>query len=102
MLGRMSTVQQPPAPPEPMSLEQRSAILAERLTWDARNGWRVTSQTQTQAQLAKGKPTSHLLHLVLTIITLGLWAIVWILVAIFGGEKHTFLSVDEYGRVTRT
>jgi hypothetical protein len=70
MLGRMSTVQQPPAPPEPMSLEQRSAILAERLTWEARNGWRVTSQTQTQAQaqLAKGKPTSHLLHLVLTII----------------------------------
>jgi hypothetical protein len=63
------------------------------------SGWRVQSQTQTQAQLVKGKPTNHLLHLILTIITVGLWAIVWILTVLFAGQKQKFASVDEYGRL---
>jgi ribosomal protein S27AE len=36
--------------------------------------------------LAQRKGTNHILHLILTIITGGLWAIVWIALAIkFGG-----------------
>lgn len=49
----------------------------------------------------KGKPTNHVLHLILSIITLGVWIPVWICVVIFAGEKQRFVSVDEYGRVTR-
>lgn len=33
-----------------------------------------------------------------TLVTLGAWAIVWILVAIFGGEKRRLIVVDEEGQ----
>lgn len=73
--------------------------LQDAIVRQARNGWRVTSQSATQATLVKGKPTNHILHLILTIITLGLWAIVWICVAIFGGEKHEVITVQPDGQV---
>jgi hypothetical protein len=85
---------------QPRSLEERAEILARAVNAEVSRGWRVVSQTQTQAQLVKGKPTNHILHLILTIITVGLWAIVWILMAIFGGEKHRFVAVNEYGNVS--
>ncbi len=84
-----------------LSPEQRSEKLAEILVSDARLGWRAVSQTQTQAQLVKGKPTNHVLHLILSLITVGFWLPVWIAVVIFAGEKQRFVSVDEYGGVLR-
>jgi hypothetical protein len=57
-------------------------------------------RTETQAQLVKGKHTSHLLHLVLSLLTAGLWIPVSILVALVGGEKQKLLAVDEYGTVS--
>lgn len=80
----------------------RTRILEQNVSHYTAQGWRVVSQGSAQAQLAKGKPTSHVLHLLLTIITLGLWAIVWILVSAFGGERHLFLSVDDRGQVQTT
>ena len=47
--------------------------------------------------MVRGHRPNHVLHLILTLITLGVWAIVWILVAILGGEKRKVISVDEYG-----
>jgi hypothetical protein len=64
-----------------------------------RRGWRLEHRTENQAQLVKGKHTSHLLHLVLSLITLGIWIPIWILVSLLGGQKQKFLSVDEYGTV---
>ena len=60
-------------------------------------GWRVESQTEYQAVMVKGHRTNNVLHLILTIVTVGLWAIVWILVAVLGGEKRAVVAVDEYG-----
>jgi len=85
---------------EPVTLDQRSQLLGQAVSSATRQGWRVVSQAQTQAQLVKGKPTNHILHLILSIITLGVWLIVWIAMVIFGGEKQKFISVDEYGRLT--
>lgn len=82
------------------SLEQRGEILARAVNLYVSKGWRVVSQTQTSAQLVKGHRTNHLLHLILTLITLGVWAIVWLLVAAFGGEQQQFISVNEQGAVT--
>lgn len=80
--------------------EERQQALNAYVTNLAGQGWRVVSQSATNAQLVKGKPTNHVLHLILTIVTLGLWAVVWILTAIFAGEKTRFVTVDEQGRVT--
>lgn len=83
--------------PRTLSLEERSEILARLVSEQVRHGWRILSQTQTQAQLVKGHRTNHILHLILTIITLGVWSIVWLLMVILGGEKHKMISVNEYG-----
>lgn len=84
----------------PISPEERAAALSRAVAQYAGWGWRVQSQTPTSAQLVKGHRTNHILHLILSIITLGVWLIVWALMAILGGEKHKLLTVDEYGRVT--
>ena len=46
-----------------------------------------------------GHRVTHVLHLILSIITFGLWLIVWILMGVFGGEKRAMVTVDEYGNV---
>jgi len=38
-----------------------------------------------------------MLHLVLTIVTLGLWVSVWLGIIAFSGEKRMSASVDEWG-----
>jgi hypothetical protein len=85
-----------------LSLEQRGEMVNNIVAQEARSGWRVVSQTQTSAQLVKGHRTNHILHLILTLITLGIWAIVWILMVIFGGEKYRTITVSEYGQVSRS
>jgi hypothetical protein len=79
--------------------EERTRVLDNYILTAGQQGWRVASQSPTSAQLLKGKPTNHVLHLILTLVTLGAWAIVWILVSIFGGQKQQLVTVDEYGRV---
>ena len=86
---------------EQISSEERRAILARVVASDVASGGRVESQTSYQAVIVKGHRPNHILHLILTIATLGFWAIVWIALAIFGGEKRRTITVDEYGQVLR-
>jgi hypothetical protein len=73
--------------------------LANAVAGRVATGYRVESQTDMQAVLVKGKKPNHILHLILTLVTAGLWLLVWIPLAIFGGEKRTVLTVDDYGTV---
>lgn len=57
--------------------EERKALLARAVANEVRNGWNVQSQTDFQAIMVKGDRTSHGLHIFLSIVTLGLWLIVW-------------------------
>jgi hypothetical protein len=82
------------------SAEERKANLDRRLSQSASQGWRIENRSDFQATIAKGKPIHHILHLILTIITAGLWAIVWILLAIFGGVKRRLLTIDEFGNIS--
>ena len=86
--------------PSAWTPDQRRNALAHRLQEAVSEGWRVESQTDFQATLAKGHRTNNILHLILTIVTLGLWLIVWVIVAITNKEKHRLIAIDEYGRVT--
>ena len=45
------------------------------------------------------KPVNHILHLLLSVVTLGLWLPVWLLVGIFGGEKRLLLTETADGEV---
>lgn len=84
-----------------VSPERRKELLATAVAAQVRGGWGVESQTEFQAVLVKGHRPNHLLHLILTILTLGLWLIVWVAVTLAGGEKHRVVSVDPYGHVNQ-
>ena len=80
------------------SSDERKAILARTVTNEVARGWRVESQSDYQAILMKGKRTSHGLHIFLSIITAGLWLIVWaIMVFVVNKERREILTVDDYG-----
>lgn len=79
--------------------EQRTAALERYVATAGQQGWRVQSMTSTQAQLLKGKPTNHVLHLILSLITLGAWLLVWAAVVLFAGQKQRLVTVDEFGNV---
>jgi hypothetical protein len=94
----------PPAPapsaPETASVEERKAALAQAVAGQIAQGYRVESQSEFQAVVVKGKRPSHLLHLVLTIITLGLWGIVWIILSITMHVHRRIVQVNEFGNTT--
>ncbi len=79
--------------------EERKAILDSTLqVWGAR-GWRIENRSDFQATVAKGKEVSHLLHLFLTLITLGIWLIFWLVLGVAGGVRRRLVTVDEFGNV---
>lgn len=49
---------------------------------------------EVAVMLSKKTSTSHLLHLVLTIITAGVWVIVWILVAASNGSENARIDKE--------
>lgn len=64
-------------------------------------GWGIESQGQYHAVIVQGERVNHLLHLILSIITVGLWIIVWLIV-ISGGQERMMIYVDEQGEVSVT
>lgn len=91
------------SPLEAVTSEERKSRIALAVRQEVAAGGRVESQTDYTAILRFGKPVNHILHLILTIVTAGLWLIVWIIVSIVAasGRKTVSLTVDEYGQVLR-
>ena len=79
---------------------ERTQTLDGEIEYFLSHGWRLRSKTPTDAVLVKGEPINHGVHIFFSIVTLGLWLLVYVPLLIFGGEKHKRLSVDESGRVT--
>ena len=82
---------------ERKSDEERKRLLAQAVNVHVIQGARVESQSDFQAIFVKGKPLNHILHVILSLVTCGAWALVWIALAIFAGEKRFIAAVDEYG-----
>ena len=82
-----------------MSVEERKSSLARAVAAQVRTGWHVQSQTDFQAVLVKGKRTSHGLHLFLSVITAGIWLLVWAVVWFLNRDQHRVIDVDPYGHV---
>ena len=86
-----------------LSGEERKVELAQSIASSLRQPgeWRVETQGDYYAVVTSGQPVNHLLHLFLTVFTVGLWGLVWYYLAATGGEVTRFrLAVDEYGNWT--
>lgn len=80
----------------------RKEMLDRAVADYAARGWHVETRSDHQATLAKGKRVSHLLHLILTFFTLGVWALVWITVTLTGGVKRRLIEIAPSGNVVET
>ena len=74
-------------PTQSLSDDERRAWLAQQVDDYVRRGWQIESRTENLASLRFGKPVNHVLHLLLTLVTCGLWALVWLYLAIFQGRS---------------
>lgn len=89
-----------PRHPHPKPDAERTLILDDAIRRELLNAnHRVEHRSDFHAVIVQGKPVNHILHLLLTVFTLGLWAIVWIILALNGGERRTTIEVDEAGRL---
>lgn len=78
---------------------ERTAVLDRELQKRGASGWRTESRGQFQATVVKGRRPSHLLHLILSVLTLGLWLVVWLVLALLRRERRALLTVDAFGNV---
>lgn len=88
-----------PAATITQSPELREEALDRALQRQVAQGWRIEGRSAFQAVIAKGNRLNNTRHLILTIITVGLWGIVWLVLAIFGGIKRRVIIADEYGNI---
>lgn len=80
----------------------RTMILGQTVAGYTASGWRVIGGDVYSTMLGSPPPrTNHILHLLLTVFSCGLWAPVWLLVVVFNLMQGATLRVwvDEYGRV---
>jgi hypothetical protein len=91
-----------PSAPEaagPASADDRRRRLADTVRAQIARGGRVESQNDFDAVVVSGHRVNHLLHFLIGVFTLGVWWLVWLGLALFGGETRTLVSVGEDGNV---
>ena len=77
----------------------RTRILGKAVTEELLAGSTVLQQDAYFAVLSSRRPVSHWLHAMLTVLTLGLWSTVWIVMSIARKEDRVRLDVDPRGHV---
>lgn len=65
----------------------------------AENQVRIVYLGVSSAIVVAGKPINHLLHTWLTIGTIGLWGIIYLILALRGGERWWAITGDETGEL---
>ncbi|MXW24759.1 MAG: hypothetical protein F4Z77_00420 [Dehalococcoidia bacterium] len=58
-------------------------------------GWRIENQTDDTVVMISGARPNHILHLLLSVFTLGVWLPVWACIGIFGGERREVLRAKD-------
>lgn len=81
------------------SSEDRKKSLEAFIISRVSQGWRLEGQTEYAVVLAYGKKPNHILHFLLSIVTLGFWLIVWIILGMSMTVKRRTFQVDDYGQI---
>lgn len=86
----------------PLAPEARQAVIDAEVAKAVRDGWTVQSVGAGQAVLSRTKRIGLLLNLLLVLVTGGLW-LIWIIYRALNRKTKTLIiSVDAYGRVSKS
>jgi hypothetical protein len=90
---------QPPEQDDLSADDHRAALTGAVNKWVTEYGYRVESKDDFQAIIVRGHRPNHILHLILTVVTVGLWLVPWIIISATGGERRRIIDVDQSGEV---
>lgn len=76
---------------------ERARLLEQVIGAEALNGADVVHRGPTYAVFSRLRPISHSAHLLLSIVTLGVWSIVWIALSIGRTHDRHRIDVDVHG-----
>jgi hypothetical protein len=76
---------------------ERIELLRNFVIKQVANGASIELQDDFSAVLVWGKKPNHILHLLLSLVTFGIWIIIWILVAMTSGETRRLYKIDKFG-----
>ena len=79
--------------------EQRKDILDKVVLERISMGSTLVYRTDFEAVLSQSGGANHVLHFILSLLTFGLWLIVWLFIAIGNKMPRVTLKVDDYGQI---
>ncbi len=82
-----------------MAFDKRRETQAKAVASHVMQGARVESESDYQAVMVRGKKVNHLLHFFIGLFTCGFWWIVWLFIALLGGESRYVIQTDESGNI---
>ncbi|MCY3866163.1 MAG: hypothetical protein OXG68_12065, partial [Chloroflexi bacterium] len=83
-----------------ISANEREQILDEVILVYQTEGKRIENRVGFAAIVVTPKKTNHVLHLIISFVSGGLWLPMWLLVALKNRDEREILHVNEYGSVT--
>ncbi|RKS75728.1 hypothetical protein CLV35_2205 [Motilibacter peucedani] len=83
----------------PLPVERRGRLLKQVREQEVLAGALLLDSTEDSITLLTRTPVSHLAHFLLTVLTGGLWLVVWLLMALRRREQRRLLRVDSSGHV---
>lgn len=88
-----------PIVPGRLPVDQRAAIMEQTLRDLTFRGYRIETVDGPRAIISMGEPVNHVLHVLLTVFTCGLWLPIWLLLIALGGMKRRHIHIDDYGNL---
>lgn len=79
---------------------ERKSLLEKQIISYVSRGWRLDTQTDFAAVLSYGKRLNHILHLLLSIVTFGIWIIFWIVMGLTHKIATVTISIDKFGNTS--
>ena len=70
----------------------------ERIDVFLEKGWRISETGDNWSLLLKGEKTPHLAHIFISIITFGIWGLVYGPILLFGGLKKRRITCNRRGK----
>lgn len=86
-------------PSSELSLSQRQEILQKEIEKWVSRGYSLESRTETRAVLSRKKKIRLITHLLIALLTAGIWLLVVLWQVINRKSQTVTISVDERGRV---
>jgi hypothetical protein len=102
VMNQTATAKLPGASASELSQPDRKQMLDRAIGVKIGEGGQMEHRVgDYEAVVKTGSKPNHVLHLVLTIFTFGLWGIVWLILAMGTHERVSTMSVDGHGLVTQ-